>query len=66
MKITHSRTRQLEIAVSIYHLVRGLRPDHCVRKDSWSRVGGLGSSCLVFGKGAVMPDSHLGNKRDIF
>jgi len=57
MKIIYSRTRRLKIAVSIYSLVRGLRPDHHMREDSWSRVRGLGSGYLVFRR---MPPYYFG------
>jgi len=53
MKIMHSRARQLEIAVSVYSLARGSRPTYCAREDSWSKVRRVGSSHLVFGKGAT-------------
>jgi len=45
-----SRARQLKIADSVYSPARGLRPDHCVEKDSGSRVRGSGSGYPVFGK----------------
>jgi len=67
MKITYSRARQLEITIFIYSLARNSRPTYCVKEDSQSRIRRVASSHLVFGKGAIiMPDSHLGNKRDIF
>jgi len=50
MKITCSRTKQLEIAVFIYSPARGSRPDHHAEKDSRSKVRGLRSGHPVFGK----------------
>ena len=53
MKIMCSRARQLEIAISIYSLARGPRPNHCTREDFWSRTRRVGSSHPVFGRSAV-------------
>jgi len=57
MKITCSRARQLEIAVSICSPAGGSRPDHHAEKDSGSRVRGSGSGHPVFGK---VPSHHCG------
>jgi len=57
MKIMCLRTRQLEIAISVCSLARGLRPDHCAEKNSGSRVRGSRSGHPVFGK---VPSHHYG------
>ena len=54
MKTVHSRARWLEITVFFYGLARGLRTTYHAKEDSWSRVRGLGSSYLVFGKGIIL------------
>jgi len=53
MKITHSRARQLKIAISIYSPARGSRPTYHAREDFQSRIRRVESSYLVFRKGAV-------------
>jgi len=53
MKITCLRTRQLEIAVSVYSLARGSRPAYCAREDFQGRIRRVENSYLVFGKGAA-------------
>ena len=53
MKRTRARTRQLKNAVSVYGPSRRSRPDHCVRKGSWSRIRMSGSGQLVSGRSAV-------------
>jgi len=64
----HSRVRRLEIAISVYSLARGLRPDHHTEKNSGSRVRGLGSGHLVFGKALSHHCSltMFGNSEDFF
>ena len=47
------RARRLEIAISFYSSTRGLRPIYYLEKNSRSRARKVGSSHLVFGKGAV-------------
>jgi len=54
MKITCLRARCLEIAVSVYSLVRGSRPGYCVREDFCSRTREVRSGCPMFGRGAIL------------
>jgi len=54
MKITHPRARQLEIAIFVYSLARGLRPAYYAREESRSRTRRAGSSHLVFGKNTIL------------
>jgi len=53
MKTTHSRARRLEIAASLYSPAKGLRAIHCLEKNPWSRIRGVGSGSQVIGRGAV-------------
>jgi len=66
MKTTCSRVRQLEIAVSFYSPAKGSRAIHCLEKNTWSRIRGVGSGSQVIRRGAVvMPYKHLGKISDI-
>jgi len=53
MKTMHSRARRLEIAISLYGPAKGSRAIHCLEKNPWSRIRGVGSSSQVIGRGAV-------------
>jgi len=53
MKTTCSRTRQLEIAASLYGLAKGSRAIHCLEKNPQSRIRGVRSSSQVIGRGAI-------------
>jgi len=53
MKIMYLRARRLETAISLYSLVRGSRPIHCVKKNSQSRVRRAGSGHQVFRRGTI-------------
>jgi len=57
MKITHSRARQLGIAISIYSPARGLRPIYHVREDSRSRISVQGAVTKCLGE---VPSHHFG------
>ena len=50
-KTMHLRAKQLEIAVFFYCLTRGSRTTYCMKEDSWSRVGEVGSGHQVFRRG---------------
>ena len=49
MKTTCSRTRQLEIAASLYGLAKGSRAIYCLEKNPQSRIRGVRSSSQVIG-----------------
>jgi len=53
MKITYSRARWLEIAISAYSLARDLRPNYSMWKDPRSRTRRVRSSHPVFRRSAV-------------
>ena len=38
MKITHLRTTQFKITVSVYSPARGSRPIYCMRENSRSKI----------------------------
>jgi len=47
MKITCSRTRQLEIVASLYGPSKGSRAIYCLEKNPRSKIKGVGSSSQV-------------------
>jgi len=53
MKTMYSKARRLKIATSLYGPAKGLRAIHCLEKNTWSRIRGVGSGSQVIGKGAV-------------
>ena len=53
IKIIYSRARQPKITISFYSLARGSRYIYYLEKNSRNRTRRVGSSYLVFGKGAV-------------
>ena len=53
MKTTHSRTRQLKIAVSLYSPSKGLRAIYCLEKIPRSRIRRVKSGSQVIGRGAI-------------
>ena len=54
MKTTCSRAKQLEIAISLYGLVKGLRAIHCLEKNPQSRIRGVGSGSQVIGRNVIL------------
>jgi len=54
MKTTCLRAKQLEIAISLYGLVKGLRAIHCLEKNPQSRIRGVRSDSQVIRRGAVL------------
>jgi len=53
MKTMCLRVRQLEIATSLYGPEKGSRAIHCLEKNPWSRIRGVGSGSQVIGRGTV-------------
>jgi len=53
MKTTCLGARRLEITTSFYSPAKGLRAIHCLEKNTWSRIRGVGSGSQVIGRGAV-------------
>ena len=53
MKTTHSRTRQLKIAVSLYSPSKGLRAIQCLEKDPRSRIREVESSSQVIERDTI-------------
>jgi len=53
MKTTYSRTRQLEIATSLYSPEKGSRAIHCLEKNLQSRIRGVGSGSQVIRRGVI-------------
>jgi len=53
MKITCSRARQLEIATSLYSLLKGSRAIHYSEENPRSRIRGVGNGSQVIGRGTT-------------
>jgi len=53
MKTIRSRAKRLEIAASLYGPAKGSRAIHCLEKNPWSRIRGVGSGSQVIGRGVV-------------
>jgi len=53
MKTMRSRARRLEITTSLYSLAKGSRAIHCLEKNPWSRIRGVGSGSQMIGRGVV-------------